>query len=142
MTALTNTNITIQCHASGVPAPTVTWSKDGKVVNSKGSYTVKDDGLLLINGAAHEDSTRYTCTVDNAAGTDSASSTVRIVGKISSMVFLAYVVLRGRYYKINLVLFVMITCLRLIPYLSFYGPCTCNRRVCLQNVLLKYSADE
>lgn len=98
VTALTNTNITIQCHASGVPAPTVTWSKDGKVVNSKGSYTVKDDGLLLINGAAHEDSTRYTCTVDNAAGTDSASSTVRIVGKISSMVFLAYVVLRGRYY--------------------------------------------
>ena len=98
MTALTNTNITIQCHASGVPAPTVTWSKDGKVVNSKGSYTVKDDGLLVINGAAHEDPTRYTCTVDNAAGTDSASSTVRIVGKITSMVFLAYVVLRGRYY--------------------------------------------
>ena len=98
VTALTNTNITIQCHASGVPAPTVTWSKDGKVVNSKGSYTVKDDGLLVINGATHEDSTRYTCTVDNAAGTDSASSTVRIVGKISIMVFLAYVVLRGRYY--------------------------------------------
>lgn len=87
VTALTSTNITIQCRASGVPAPTVTWSKDGKALYSKGRYTVKDDGSLVITGTGHENSSRYTCTADSTAGTESASSTVRIVGKVSSIVF-------------------------------------------------------
>ena len=81
VTALTNTRIIIQCHASGVPTPSVTWSKDGQKITSEGIYTVQDDGSLLIREAEKSDAVRYTCTADSVAGKDSASSTVQIVGK-------------------------------------------------------------
>ena len=87
MTALTNTSITIQCHASGIPTPTVKWSKDGKKLSTGDRYTVQVDGsLVLISEARLEDSARYTCTADSAAGKDSASSTVQIVGEYFNLV--------------------------------------------------------
>ena len=81
MTALTNTSITIQCATSGVPTPTVTWTKDGQEIPGGGRYKVQDDGSLLISAAAEEDNARYTCTADSVAGEDSASSTVKVVGE-------------------------------------------------------------
>ena len=82
VTAITNTSITIQCHTSGVPTPSVTWTKDDQDIPSDGRYTVQDDGSLLISEADEEDTARYTCTADSVAGKDSASSTVQIVGKL------------------------------------------------------------
>ena len=82
VTALTNTSITIQCPTSGVPSPTVTWTKDGQEIPSGGRYTVQDDGSLLIREANEEDNARYTCTADSVAGKDSASSTVGVLGKL------------------------------------------------------------
>ena len=82
VTALTNTSITIQCPTSGVPTPTVTWTKDGEQITSDGRYTVQDDGSLLIKEADEQDSDRYTCSASGVAGKDSASSTVNIVGKV------------------------------------------------------------
>jgi len=82
LTALTNTGITIQCPTSGVPTPTVTWTKDGQEITNDGRYTVEDDGALMISEAVEEDSARYTCIADSVTGKDSASSTVKIAGKI------------------------------------------------------------
>ena len=82
VTALTNTSITIQCPTSGVPTPTVAWTKDGQEIPSGSRYTVQDDGSLLISEADEEDNARYTCSADNVAGKDSASSTVQVVGKL------------------------------------------------------------
>ena len=81
VTALTNTSVTIQCPISGVPTPTVTWTKDGQEIPSDGKYTVQDDGSLLIRESKAADTARYTCTADSVAGKDSALSTVQIVGK-------------------------------------------------------------
>ena len=81
VTALTNTSITIQCPTSGVPTPTVTWTKDNQEIISGGKYNVQDDGSLLISEVDQEDNARYTCTADSSAGKDSASSTIRVVGK-------------------------------------------------------------
>ena len=82
LTALTNTSITIQCPTSGVPTPTVTWTKDGQEITNDDRYTVEDDGALLISEAMEEDSARYTCIADSVTGKDSASSTVKIAGKL------------------------------------------------------------
>ena len=82
VTALTNTSITIQCPTSGVPTPTVTWTKDGEQITNDGRYTVQDDGSLLIEEADEQVSDRYTCTASSVAGKDSALSTVNIVGKV------------------------------------------------------------
>ena len=82
VTALTNTSITIQCHTSGVPTPTVTWTKDGQEILHGGRYTVLDDGSLLIRESNEEDTGRYTCTADSVAGKDGASSMVQIAGRL------------------------------------------------------------
>ena len=82
LTALTNTSITIQCPTSGVPTPTVTWTKNGEQVLSDGRYKVEDDGSLSISEVVEEDSARYTCIADSVTGKDSASSTVKIAGEI------------------------------------------------------------
>ena len=87
MTALTNTSITIQCPTSGVPTPTVTWTKDGQKIASEGRYKIQDDGSLLISESDEEDNARYTCTADSVAGKNKASSTVQVVGKLNSMVY-------------------------------------------------------
>ena len=81
VTAFTYTSVTIQCHAIGVPTPTVTWTKYGQRISSGERYTVQDDGSLLIRKSFKEHTARYTCTAESVAGKDSASSTVQIVGK-------------------------------------------------------------
>ena len=86
VTALTNTSITIQCPTSGVPTPTVTWTKNNQEIANDGRYTVHDHGSLLISEASEEDSARYTCTADSVGGEDNASSMVQIVGKCSLII--------------------------------------------------------
>lgn len=80
VTALTNTSVTIRCPTSGVPIPTVTWTKDGLEIPSGGKYKVQDDGSLVISETDAWDSAQYTCTADSVTGKDSKSSTVRVSG--------------------------------------------------------------
>ena len=84
VTVLTRAIITIQCNASGVPTPAVTWKQGDLRISSDDRYTVEDDGSLLIAGSRERDSAKYTCTATSVAGKDSASSTVQIVGKQST----------------------------------------------------------
>mgnify|MGYP000370968886 CR=1 FL=1 len=81
VTALSNTSITIQCPTSGVPTPSVAWTKDGQEIPIGGKYKLEDDGSLVISEADGDDNGQYTCTADSVAGKDSKSSTVQIVGK-------------------------------------------------------------
>ena len=80
VTAASNTTITIRCPVSGVPTPAVTWERDGVLVVDSGLVSVKVDNSLAIAGAEAQDNAKYTCRVSNVAGTDSASSTVNIIG--------------------------------------------------------------
>jgi len=81
--ALTNTRVTIQCPASGVPTPLVKWKKDDQSISTGGRYTYKSDGSLLITDSRDDDSAKYTCTAISVAGEDSASTTVKIQSKLS-----------------------------------------------------------
>ncbi|XP_068741513.1 hemicentin-1-like isoform X2 [Montipora capricornis] len=83
VTALTNTSITIRCPTSGVPSPTVTWTKSGQEILIGDRYQVQDDGSLLIVKAHGSDSALYTCRADSVAGKDSASTVVQVVESIS-----------------------------------------------------------
>ena len=84
VTALTRTIITIQCNASGVPTPTVTWTKDDLQIPSGDRHTVQGDSSLMIPDSREGDSAKYTCIATSLAGKDSASSTVQIVGTQST----------------------------------------------------------
>ena len=84
MTALTNTRIVIRCDASGVPTPSITWTKDGQTIFSDQQYKVMDNGSLLIIKKVKESANRYMCTAISASGQDSASSMVEIFGRLCS----------------------------------------------------------
>uniref|UniRef100_A0A8C9UE41 Hemicentin 1 n=1 Tax=Serinus canaria TaxID=9135 RepID=A0A8C9UE41_SERCA len=57
--------VTLQCIASGIPSPSITWLKDGQPVNiARGNIRV-----LRIEGAQVADSGLYRCLAANAAGT-------------------------------------------------------------------------
>ena len=81
VTALTNTSITIQCPTTGVPKPTVTWTKDGEKLLIGGKYTVQDDSSLVISKTDEDDNARYRCNAESGTGKDSTSSVVKVVGK-------------------------------------------------------------
>lgn len=82
LTSLLNTPITINCLASGLPAPTIKWMKDGKDIDVADGYKINADGSLLIENAKAENSGRYTCEAENVEGQDKESSTVNVIGNL------------------------------------------------------------
>ncbi|XP_065504896.1 hemicentin-2 isoform X1 [Caloenas nicobarica] len=62
--------VVLTCYASGVPPPTVSWSKEGAQLGSRGGgYRVLPTGALEIRQVLPAHAGRYTCTARNAAGT-------------------------------------------------------------------------
>ncbi|XP_069497466.1 hemicentin-1 isoform X2 [Ambystoma mexicanum] len=63
-------SMTLQCIASGIPNPSITWLKDGRPVNTaEGHIGLESSGRILkISKALLEDAGRYTCVATNAAG--------------------------------------------------------------------------
>ncbi|XP_078498867.1 hemicentin-1 [Lissotriton helveticus] len=60
----------LQCIASGIPSPSITWLKDSRPVNTaEGHIGLESSGRVLkIAKALLEDAGRYTCVATNAAG--------------------------------------------------------------------------
>ncbi|NXT68617.1 HMCN1 protein, partial [Chaetops frenatus] len=66
-----NTSALLECAAEGVPAPRITWRKDGAVFTGNNSrYSVLEDGSLHIPWAQVADTGRYMCMATNAAGSE------------------------------------------------------------------------
>ncbi|NXC61674.1 HMCN1 protein, partial [Aleadryas rufinucha] len=66
-----NTSALLECAAEGVPAPRITWRKDGAVFTGNNSrYSVLEDGSLHIPWAQVADTGRYVCMATNAAGSE------------------------------------------------------------------------
>ncbi|KAG8003177.1 Hemicentin-1, partial [Nibea albiflora] len=61
--------VALNCEASGIPLPTITWLKDGRPIKASSSLRVLSGGRSLrLMHAAVEDAGRYTCIVSNNAG--------------------------------------------------------------------------
>ncbi|XP_040926337.1 hemicentin-1 isoform X2 [Betta splendens] len=60
----------LECVASGVPPPRVTWRKQGAVLTGNNPrYSLAEDGSLRLRSAQVSDTGRYLCTAANQAGT-------------------------------------------------------------------------
>ncbi|XP_035509461.1 hemicentin-1 [Morone saxatilis] len=61
--------VALNCEASGIPLPAITWLKDGQPIKVSSSVRVLSGGRSLrLMHAAVEDAGRYTCIVSNSAG--------------------------------------------------------------------------
>ena len=81
VTAASNTTITIKCPVSGVPTPSVAWTKNGQDILESDSVFIKSDNSLIIKRALLEDSAKYICSVHSQFGRKNISSEITIVGK-------------------------------------------------------------
>ncbi|NXL89730.1 HMCN1 protein, partial [Alectura lathami] len=61
--------VTLPCKASGVPKPSIVWSKKGEVIlPSDGRYSAGSDGSLYVVSPGGDETGEYVCTATNAAG--------------------------------------------------------------------------
>uniref|UniRef100_A0A2K5U3R4 Ig-like domain-containing protein n=1 Tax=Macaca fascicularis TaxID=9541 RepID=A0A2K5U3R4_MACFA len=59
----------LPCVASGVPTPTITWTKETNALTSRGPhYNVSKEGTLLIAQPSAQDTGAYVCTATNTVG--------------------------------------------------------------------------
>ncbi|XP_077188775.1 hemicentin-1 isoform X2 [Paroedura picta] len=64
-----NMSAVLECVAEGVPAPRVTWRKDGALFTGNSArYSISDDGSLHVHSAHVMDTGRYLCMATNVAG--------------------------------------------------------------------------
>ncbi|XP_044243814.3 hemicentin-1 isoform X3 [Ursus arctos] len=61
--------VTLPCKASGIPKPSVIWSKKGELISaSSAKFSAGADGSLYVVSPGGEESGEYVCTATNAAG--------------------------------------------------------------------------
>lgn len=65
MVAPKGTTVQMPCKASGSPAPTIKWLKDGHQMDSRPRFDIRPDGSLIIQGVTEEDEGMYQCVADN-----------------------------------------------------------------------------
>ncbi|XP_076859373.1 hemicentin-1 isoform X2 [Brachyhypopomus gauderio] len=69
VTAIKMTPVVLPCHATGRPEPTVSWTRNGAQLGTRGgSYRVLPTGVLEILSASPSHAGRYTCTARNPVG--------------------------------------------------------------------------
>ncbi|XP_048833472.1 hemicentin-1 isoform X1 [Brienomyrus brachyistius] len=73
ITVTVNVQTTLSCEATGIPKPTVTWKKNGRLLNTdqnQNMYRLLSSGSLVVIAPTVEDTAVYECVVSNDAGLD------------------------------------------------------------------------
>lgn len=79
--AMAGTHITLMATIKGVPFPTVTWKKNEAEVPPRADIeTSQTDSKLVIRFCNRDDCGDYTLTVENPAGSKTATCTVLVLG--------------------------------------------------------------
>ncbi|KAF6206552.1 hypothetical protein GE061_017786 [Apolygus lucorum] len=68
----------MNCRASGVPQPVITWYKDGSPVLSSPRVNISEIGTLQINDLVKEDSGEYMCVASSRSGKATWSAYLRL----------------------------------------------------------------
>lgn len=86
VTLKAGTTLKIPVQVSGLPKPSVTWSKEEKPVTSQGRLTldISDRSTTLtVKKVTREDDGLYSVLAENEAGQASAKFDVEVIGKCS-----------------------------------------------------------
>jgi neogenin len=75
------TSVTLDCAASGVPKPTITWLKEGSTIDLEKSgsrFSLLGTGSLKIDKVQEKDSGTFFCRAENAEDSIDASVTLEV----------------------------------------------------------------
>ena len=61
-------NVTLSCNATGNPAPSISWTKNGSAANSPRISLSLDNKQLTITNVSRDDSGDYRCVANNSIG--------------------------------------------------------------------------
>nr|XP_018667950.1 peroxidasin-like isoform X2 [Ciona intestinalis] len=78
-TAIQGRSVTLDCHAEGIPEPTLSWLRNGHTLNRDQRYLVMTSGSLLIRGVNPGDEGTYTCKAESNAGVSTSDAFVTIM---------------------------------------------------------------
>ena len=90
-----NTNVTVTkggsttltCDVKGDPLPTITWTKDGIILDTDSfKYEMLETGSLLVHDVSEQDGGEYVCEAENDAGSDSKDFILSVKGMLWSMI--------------------------------------------------------
>ena len=76
--------MTLSCNATGNPAPTISWRKNGSPISNNRISLSPDKKQLTITNVNRTDSGEYRCVASNSLGNDTSSAaTVNVLCKYS-----------------------------------------------------------
>ncbi|EGV99559.1 Hemicentin-1 [Cricetulus griseus] len=79
VSVIVNNPLELSCIASGIPAPKVSWMKDGRPFLQTDQVQILEGGAILrVSSAQVEDTGRYTCLASSPAGDDDKEYLVRV----------------------------------------------------------------
>ncbi|XP_008936946.1 PREDICTED: hemicentin-1-like, partial [Merops nubicus] len=80
VTVVVNNLVRLECEARGIPAPILTWLKDGSPVSSfsDGLQVLSGGRVLALTSAQISDTGKYTCVAVNAAGESQRDTDLRV----------------------------------------------------------------
>lgn len=79
---LEKTTVNIQCVASGIPEPSVSWNSSSNDMQPANKFDVNQGGqLLTIRDVDPTDSGTYLCSAVNKAGEDSRAAVLEVIGE-------------------------------------------------------------
>jgi len=87
-------NVTLSCNATGNPAPTISWTRDGSPLNASGKISFSENKkLLTITNVSRTDSGEYRCGAENRVGSDTSDAATLDVQCKTSIFVDSYVIL-------------------------------------------------
>ena len=81
VTSVTGDTAALPCHITGNPAPSYTWLKDGVEVAAGGTFSVAQNGTLVIGAVSKAVEGRFVCAASNPFGSATTSVQLRVLGE-------------------------------------------------------------
>ena len=72
---------TLDCQATGQPAPTVTWFRGPTQIRNDTRLSVDGSGRLVFSALFFADADMYRCIAANELGSVTADTTLRVLGR-------------------------------------------------------------
>jgi hemicentin len=92
MSIVVNQPLTLECEASGIPEPTITWVREGARVSYLGNPNLRElngGRKLQVVNAQLQDIGGYTCVASNVAGNASKEFVVNVLGEYNDVLVMS-----------------------------------------------------